>query len=357
MVVSYLIEMQAIKIHKLCKEAWEALEVLYRTTKVPRMRTRAQMILLSAEQGLSAPQIAEIVRESARTVQRWLNRYQAEGIQGLYDAPRSGSPGKVTPLYKDLLLASVRRRPRVLGLPYSLWTLDRLADYMAEQTGVRICPEAVRKHLKAKGIVVSRPQHKISSPDPDYEVKKKEVEEKREHLEEDAVFYYADEFNISWQPTLKAMWSPLAQQVMIPTPGQTKKHYGIGAVNYHSGETVVMVQKHKKRDQIAQLLEKLLEKHPQQKVYVAWDNADTHSGGKVEEVLRGAAGDLNLLYLPTYSPWLNPIEMLWRHFRREVTHCELFVSVQDLLKASLDFFERYNNRPGKALSIIGAHPT
>ena len=35
------------------------------------------------------------------------------------------------------------------------------------------------------------------------------------------------------------MWSPVGQQVMIPTPGQTNKRFGIGAVNYHTGETVV----------------------------------------------------------------------------------------------------------------------
>jgi hypothetical protein len=72
------------------------------------------------------------------------------------------------------------------------------------------------------------------------------VEEKREHLEPDAVFYYADEFNVSWQPTLQAMWSPVGQQVMIPTPGQPTRHYGIGAVNYHSGQTVVLIKKRKK---------------------------------------------------------------------------------------------------------------
>ncbi len=153
------------------------------------------------------------------------------------------------------------------------------------------------------------------------------------------------------------MWTPVGQQVMIPTPGQPKKHYGIGAVNYHSGETVVMIQKRKKREQIAQLLQNLVDKHPIQTIYVAWDNADTHSGGKVEEVLRSAAGRLILLYLPTYSPWLNPIEMLWRHFRREVTHCELFVSVKELIKATYAFFERYNAMPTKILSIIGAHPS
>lgn len=150
------------------------------------------------------------------------------------------------------------------------------------------------------------------------------------------------------------MWSPVGQQVMIPTPGQPKKHYGIGAVNYHSGETVLRLEKRKKREQIANLLEDLLDKHPNETVYVAWDNADTHSGGKVEDVVRAAAGRLVLLYLPTYSPWLNPIEMLWRHFRREVTHCELFTSVQELLKATKGFFICYNAMPNKVLSIIGA---
>jgi transposase len=63
-----------------------------------------------------------------------------------------------------------------------------------------------------------------------------------------------------------------------------------------------------------------------------------------------------LLYLPTYSPWLNPIEMLWRHFRREVTHCELFGSVDALLEATRAFFERMNQMPARTRSIIGAHP-
>jgi putative transposase len=170
------------------------------------------------------------------------------------------------------------------------------------------------------------------------------------------VFYYADEFNLSWQPTLKAMWSPVGQQVMIPTPGQPNKHYGIGAVNYHSGQTVVITRKRKTREQIAQLLELLLLQHPSQTIYLAWDNADTHSGGQVDQIVRAAAGRLVLLYLPTYSPWLNPIEMLWRHFRREVTHCELFTSVKELLKATADFFDRYNQTPQKILSVIGAHP-
>lgn len=169
------------------------------------------------------------------------------------------------------------------------------------------------------------------------------------------VFYYADEFNISWHPTLRAMWSPKGQQVMIPTPGQPKKHYGIGGVNYHTGETVVLIRKRKRRSEIAEFLQTLLDKHPHQIVHVTWDNFTAHEDDEVEAVVRGAAGRLVLLYLPTYSPWLNPIEMLWRHFRREVTHCELFETVKALLAATRNFFDRYNQIPDRVLSIIGSN--
>lgn len=170
------------------------------------------------------------------------------------------------------------------------------------------------------------------------------------------VFYYADEFNVSWMPTLRAMWSPVGQQIMIRTPGQPTKHYGIGAVNYQTGESLVLFRRRKRRREIAELLQALLEKHPTQTVYVAWDNCNTHEDDEVEAVVRAAAGRLVLLYLPTYSPWLNPIEMLWRHFRREVTHCELFETVKALLQAAHQFFDRYNRMPQRTLSIIGAYP-
>lgn len=121
---------------------------------------------------------------------------------------------------------------------------------------------------------------------------------------------------------------------MIPTPVQSDKYYGIGAANYHSGESVVLFQRHKRRKEIARLLEALLEKHPSGTISVTWDNANTHEDDELEEGVPGAAGHLVLLYLPIYSPWLNPIEMLWRHFRREVTHCEFFETKQALIEAA-----------------------
>ena len=165
--------MDRIQVPPLTKEQLTELEELYHKTGTPRYRTRAQMILLSAEKGLKAEEIAEIVRESHITVLRWLKRYIVEGLEGLMDAPRSGRSTTVTEDYRKRLMEAVRRRPRSLGLEYSMWTLRRLADYLAEETGIRVSHETVRRELAKEDIVFSQPQHTISSPDPEYQVKKR----------------------------------------------------------------------------------------------------------------------------------------------------------------------------------------
>lgn len=171
--MGYSSEMQPIPVRKVSEAEHAALDELYHTTKDVRMRTRAQMVLLAIEEGANAEQIAKIVRKDAETVRRWLKRFNAEGIEGLQDAPRSGAPAQVTPVFRVRLLEVVRRRPRSLGLPFSLWTLQRLVDFMAEETSLRVSTETVRLLLKAAEIVISRPQHKVSSPDPEYELKKR----------------------------------------------------------------------------------------------------------------------------------------------------------------------------------------
>ena len=71
----------------------------------------------------------------------------------------------------------------------------------------------------------------------------------------------------------------------------------------------------------------------------------------------GGGGQVGaLLYPLAHSPWLDPIEMLWRHFRREVTHRELFPSVKALIAAAYGFFDSYNRCPWRVLSVIGSDP-
>jgi transposase len=101
--------MKQIQVPPLTAEQLAELEELYQRTDKPRYRTRAQMVLLSSEQGLKAEEIAQMVRESHITVLRWLKRYLAEGIEGLKDDPKPGRSTVVTEAYRKRLLEVVRR--------------------------------------------------------------------------------------------------------------------------------------------------------------------------------------------------------------------------------------------------------
>jgi transposase len=127
-----------VRLPDLGSEAIAEPDHLYRTTDDMRLRMRSQIVLPAAEQHMLASEIARIVRSDDQTVRTCLKRYLVQGIAGMSDAPRPGAQAKVTPDYRAQLLETVRQRPRSLGQPCSLWTLQRLADYMANQTGIRV---------------------------------------------------------------------------------------------------------------------------------------------------------------------------------------------------------------------------
>ena len=144
---------------------------LYHATKDVRVRTRAQIILM-AFYVMCAPKITKIVYLDPDSVRHHIKRYHQEGIAGLPDRERSGRPRIATPEYIEAAIAAVRRRPRSLGLHFSVWTLERLIDYLKEKTQITVSDETLRTHLRAAGIAFSRPQHKVSSPDAEYVQKK-----------------------------------------------------------------------------------------------------------------------------------------------------------------------------------------
>ena len=166
--------MKPIRIPTLSPEQLDSLEKLYRTTREPRLRTRTQMVLLAAEQRMTAAEIAEIVRASEETVRRWLKRYLAEGVEGLRDVPHPGAPGKVT---QSTVKCWCRRSGAVLAASgASVLGVDTASPGRPHGRtnrypgGVRDCQSTPEG---AEGIVLSRPQHTITSPDPEYALKKR----------------------------------------------------------------------------------------------------------------------------------------------------------------------------------------
>lgn len=163
-------------VHPLTEEEVEALRQQHRKTREAAVRSRWEMILLSHE-GLSPPQIAERVRLSDRTVRRTIDRYEAEGVKGVLNKAIPGRPARVTAAYLKALEPIVEHNPRDLGLPFSNWTTAKLAEYMAQQTGIAIGARQMENYLKAQRWRLRRPVLSVK-----HKQDQAQVAEKKSHV-------------------------------------------------------------------------------------------------------------------------------------------------------------------------------
>jgi transposase len=126
----------------------------------PRMRERLEMVKAAAL-GQDLDDIGRWTSRTPATVRRWLAAYQDGGIAALADAPRQGRPPKADAAYLATLAIAVDTAPRLLGLPFDVWTSRRLSAYLAQQTGVRIAPGWLRVLLLQQHFVCGRPKHTL----------------------------------------------------------------------------------------------------------------------------------------------------------------------------------------------------
>lgn len=255
----------------------------------------------------------------------------------------------------------VEQEPRQAGYPFSSWTCADLVRELAKNGFEKVSCETIRVHLHALGYRVLRPVLSIASPDPDYSRKVKTLEKyKKQAKNGEILLYFQDEIDLNLLPGILRCWTLCGFQRKVMTPGLNVKRYGFGAVNFVSGKTLHRIEDHKNSDAFCAFLQQFMQRVTQspeyrgQKIVLVVDNYRIHHSQKTLEFLKQYADQLMLFALPTYSPWLNLIERLWKHLRRKVTHNHLFETVAQLLKAVDSFLSSLNRSPQRTLSIIGA---
>jgi transposase len=137
---------------------------------------RAQMLLLSADEGWKVDAISQQVGCQGQAVRQAIHAFHREGLSCLQPKAK-GNPTDRRALddaAREQLRELIRHSPRELGYETSLWTLDLLAQACFEQglTAVQVSGETIRATLAAMGIQWRRVKQRIHSPDPHYTVKK-----------------------------------------------------------------------------------------------------------------------------------------------------------------------------------------
>jgi transposase len=134
--------------------------LLRRRDLVPRVRERLEMVKAVAL-GQDLATIEAWSGRSAGTIRRWVGRFLSGGAAALADAPRSGRPARADAAYLQALEGAVETPPPALGLPFDVWTSDRLSAYLAETTGVRLAPGWLRALLGRRRFACGRPKHTL----------------------------------------------------------------------------------------------------------------------------------------------------------------------------------------------------
>ncbi|MGO4426695.1 helix-turn-helix domain-containing protein, partial [Streptomyces sp. MCAF7] len=128
---------------------------------------RAQMVLLSA-QGMPVAKIAEVTFTSADRVRDVIHNFNADGFDSLYPKYKGGRPKKFTLPERREIKKIAKSKPAEHGLPFSTWSLAKLADFLvAEGVVDDISHEGLRVLLREEGVSFQRIKTWKTSRDPD----------------------------------------------------------------------------------------------------------------------------------------------------------------------------------------------
>jgi hypothetical protein len=203
-----------------------------------------------------------------------------------------------------------RCRPRDLGLPFSAWSLSKLADYVvAAGVVTTVSRESIRQILRAARISWQAAKTWKASPDLDFITKMHRVLDLYDHPPADGRVVCADEFGPrNLQPRPGRAWRPARHPVRLRASYSRTGgvRHMIAALDLASGKICYRIRQRKRWQEFLAFLKLLRQRWPAQKLYVVCDNFSLHKHAKVTSW--AAARNVDLVFLPTYASWLNWIE-------------------------------------------------
>jgi transposase len=305
---------------------------------VGRVALRAQMVLL-CERGYHVPRIAEIHDCGEDVVRLWLHRYAEEGVAGLADEPRSGRPPQ-DPLAAAIIDTQASQSPECSGHARAFWTVATLTAFLGRRFRLVLSRASVRRSLKAMDWRWARPRlAPARKRDPARAAKlaaltaaEQAVAAGHGHL------LYLDECDLHLLPIIRAMWMKGPRR-RVPTPGTNAKHAFFGALEARGGRWHWVDHPRKLAVHFVAFLEELANAYPTATLYLALDNAPTHTAKVVQHWL-AAQPRVQPLWLPKYGAHeVNPAERIWGLLKTDVAANRLAGSLAALVEAAHRFFQ------------------
>jgi transposase len=341
---------------------------------------RAQMVLLSA-QGMDAEQIAEVAFTSPDRVRDVINNFNEDAFDSLYPRYAGGRPPTFTLPQRQQIKKIALSRPVDHGLPFSTWSLTKLAEFLvAEGVVDDISHEGLRDLLRKEGVSFQVIKTFKQSNDPNYEAKKNRVLElydiadgKAEPAKGDAtVVICMDEFGpLNLLPRPGKQWAPTVARKDKGSPASPRRRrrratykrtqgvrHLMAALDLRTNKMYGHVKLNKNRTTFLAFCRYLRSLYPPGvRIAIVLDNFSPHLSTKKDQRVGewAAANNVELAYVPTNASFLNRIECQFtalRYFALDGTDHRSHDEQNSMIRRYIGWRNRHvDNEELRAISI------
>ena len=207
---------EPVRARRLTDQEGQRLQQIVRRGRHGSIRVRRAMIIMASASGTPVPAIARLVAADEDTVRDVVHLFNAKGLAALDPNWAGGRPRRISDDDVEIIVAAATIRPEKVGLPFTCWSLRKLAAYLAAGTTrpVPVERERLRQILHARGISFQRTRTWKESTDPDRDAKLDRIEYVTSHYP-DRCFAF-DQFGpLSIRPCHGSCWAPHKRPVRL----------------------------------------------------------------------------------------------------------------------------------------------
>lgn len=301
----------------------------------------ARLILLLAD-GRTWAEICAKLDCSDSYISRWSKRFAADRLAGLFARHSGRERYKVTDRLEARILARTTKHKPADGSTH--WSSRKLAAELGGDVSHMTVARVWAKH----GIKPHRLEGYLASNDPDFEAKAADVIGLYLNPPQNAVVFSVDE-----KTAIQAL--DRKDPVLPLSPGRAERHgfeyYRHGtlslyaAFNVKTGEVLgKTATRHTSAEFVAFLTDIAAHQPRTKEIHVIADNLSAHKTKQVETFL-SAHPNVHMHFTPTYSSWLNQVELWFGKIERDVIARGVFTSVPDLKRKLMCYIRQYNKQP------------
>ncbi len=262
--------------------------------------------------------VAAVLGVHRTTLFGWLARHRQGGASALDARKRGGRPPKLDGKKLGWIYDTVTGKdPRQLKFHFALWTSQMVATLIFQKLGIRLSKASVCRLLAQLGLSPQKPLWRAYQRDPvKAEEWVKDVYPKIRRLakKEKAEIFFADESGIRSDFHSGTTWGVRGKTPVISTTGARFGLNIVSAISPRGAMRFMVVKGTVDAAVFINFLKRLLV-GTDRKIFLIVDGHPTHRSKAVSTFVQSTQGQLQLFFLPAYSPDLNPDELVWNDLK------------------------------------------